>query len=69
MKYIVVELQTDKNGSVGDILTAYDSQSEAESKYYAVLSTAAVSSVPEHAAVLMTSTGGVLEGKCYTHGE
>lgn len=65
MKYIVIEIQTNQDGTVGNIVTTYDSQLEAESKYHTVLSAAAISELPEHAALLFTSQGTVLESKCY----
>lgn len=68
MKYIVIELQTDKEGSVGNIVSAYDTQEQAESKYHTILAAAAVSQVPVHAATLLTSEGYTLDSKCYTHG-
>ena len=68
MKYIVIELQTNKDGSVGNIVSVYDTQEQAESKYHAILASAAVSQVPVHAASLLTSEGYTLDSKCYTHG-
>lgn len=65
MKYIVLELQTNSDGTVGNIVYAYDTQPEAESKYHAVLSAAAISGLPAHAALLVTSLGTVLESRCY----
>lgn len=67
MKYLVIELQTNSDGTVGNLVYAFDTQAEAESKYHAVLSAAAVSTVPVHAAVLMDSTGFFLERKAYKH--
>ena len=67
MKYIVIELQTNSDGTVGNLVYAYDTQPEAESKYHAVLSAAAVSTIPVHAAVLMDNTGFFLERKSYKH--
>jgi len=46
---------------------AYDTQLSAEVKYHTILASAAGSALPEHAAVLMTSDGYVLEAKCYKH--
>ena len=65
MKYIVIEMQTNQDGTVGNIVTPYDTQPDAESKYHTVLAAAAVSALPEHAALLFTSQGTVLESKCY----
>lgn len=67
MKFIVVEIQTNSDGTVGNLITAYDNRNEAEQKYHLVLSAAAVSLLPSHAAVLMTSDGQPLEYKCYHH--
>lgn len=66
MKYIVIELQT-QNDIVSNIVTSYDSKERAESAYYAVLSTAAISSVPVHAAVLITEEGYPLMSGHYKH--
>jgi len=66
MKYIVIETQ--ENGdTVGNQVFAYDSPLDAESKYYAVLSAAAVSPVPVHTAYLQTSDGRYIDSKCYDH--
>lgn len=64
-KYIVIELQTNADGTVGNLVYSYDSQNNAESKYHSVLASAAISALPKHAAVLMTSEGYLLESKCY----
>lgn len=67
MKYIVIELQTNADGTVGNLVYAYDTQAEAEHQYHAILSAASTSTVPVHAAVLMDSTGFFLERKAYKH--
>ena len=67
MKYIVIELQTAANGSVSNIVTAYDTRNEADSAYHSILASAALSTLPSHAAVLMTSDGNVLRNECYTN--
>lgn len=64
-KYIVVELQTDASGAVGNIVTTYDEQPAAYSKYYSILAAAAISQIPKHAAVLMTSEGYLMESRCF----
>lgn len=68
MQYIVIELQTNADGTVGNLVYSYTNQLEAESKYHQVLS-AAVSALPIHAAVLIMSDGTYLESKEYRHGE
>lgn len=61
MKYLVVEIQKTEDGAVGNLVYAYDSLNAAQSKYHAVLSEAAVSGLPSHAAVLMDEAGFCLE--------
>ena len=55
--YIVMETQTDINGIVGTIVNTYPTQAEAESKYYNILSAAAISDVFLHGAFLLTAGG------------
>ena len=69
MKYLVIEIQTAQDGTVSNLVSAYDTRNEAESAYHTVLAAAAVSELPCHAAVLMTNEGFVLDSKCYRHGE
>lgn len=69
MKYVLVELQTSKDGGVANIVTAYDGRAQAESAYHSVLSAAAVSGLPAHAAVLMTGEGSLVAAQCYREGE
>lgn len=66
MKYIVIELQTTGN-NIANIVTSYDSKEQAESAYYAVLSAAAISSVPVHSATIITEEGYPLMHGHYTH--
>lgn len=65
--YIVLETQTSIDGVVGSFVTPYASQAEAESKYYTVLAYAALSSVYQHTAFLLTDDGYVIMSKSYRH--
>ena len=65
MKFLVVEIQTNADGTVGNLVYAYDELNQAESKYHAVLSAAALSELPMHAAVLLRSDGAALASKFY----
>ena len=67
MKFIVFEIQTNQDTTIGTLVNAYDDRNQAEQKYHLVLSSAAVASLPAHAAVLMTSEGQVIERKVYHH--
>ena len=67
--FIVLEIQTAADGSVSVLEPVLrPTREEAESAYHSVLSCAALSAVPLHAAVLMTNEGAVLERKAYAHG-
>ena len=67
MKYIVIEIQTNTDGTVGNIVSSYDTRNEAESHYHSVLASAAVSALPEHSAVMITSEGKMCCSQCYKH--
>ena len=67
MKYIVIEIQTNQDGTVGNIVWDYDSRYEAESKYHSILASAALSSLPCHTAVLVQSDGMLLTADHYDH--
>ena len=67
--YIVMEIQTNSDGTVGTLVNAYDSREQAESSYHTILAAAALSSRPCHAAVLLTEQGLILANGYYEHGE
>lgn len=67
MKYIVLEIQTNIDGTIGTLIDSFDTRNEAESKYHLVLSSAAVSQLPMHSASMMTSDGKLLACQSYTH--
>lgn len=62
--YLVVEMQT-QNGKVSTLNYQYDNMSQAESKYFAILSAAAVSNLDVHAAIIMDCRGVVLKNYFY----
>lgn len=61
MFWSVIELQTMDNGAHAALVTAFDSEREAQSKYHAILSAAAISDIPYHAAFLINSSTGIIE--------
>lgn len=67
MTYIVIELQTNAAGQTANLVTAYDNQPEAENKFHTILAAAAVSSVPKHAAVILSEDGLIVKQWCYDH--
>lgn len=69
MTYIVIELQTNTDGTVGNLVYAYTDRYQAEQKYHLVLAAAAVSALPVHAAVLLTGDGRLVASMAYRHGE
>ena len=62
--FTVRELQ---NGNVGQNVWPYPTENEALSKYFLVLSYAAVSTVAHHAAVVLRDTGEVIASQCFEH--
>ena len=69
MKFIVLEIQTNSDETIGTIINSYTDRNQAEQQYHLILASAAVSSLPAHAAVLMTSEGAAIERKVYLHGQ
>lgn len=66
--FIVLEIQTNTNGTVSmlpPIVKA--SREEAESAYHSILSFAAVSALPMHAATLLANDGHEIMHQAYTH--
>ena len=65
--YIVIELQTNADGAIGNIVTAFNSEEQAFAKYHAILSAAAVSSLPCHAAVILDNKGMQIAAQYFEH--
>ena len=65
--YIVIELQTDANGHVANIVTAYDNYPQAQQKFFTICAAAAVSSVPIHSAVILDNIGRRLASESFDH--
>lgn len=72
-QYYIMELQKYADGSFGDIKhIAYDedptkARLKGESKFYEILSAAAISELPVHAAIMFTSDGVPVMHQKYTH--
>lgn len=67
MKYIVIELQKLVDGTVANLVYSYNTKKEAESKYYAILSAAAVSNVPIHSAIILQEDAIPVTFKSFEH--
>jgi len=52
MKYLVIEIQVNAGGTVGNLVTAFDSR---------------ISTLPVHSCALLDSTLKLLDRGCYTH--
>ena len=65
MNYIVIEMQTGEDGKTSVLKDSFAARNDAESKYHTVLSYAAKSGLPMHAASLMQSDGRLIECRCY----
>lgn len=72
-QYYIMELQKYVDGSYGDIKhIAYDedptkARLKGESKFYEILSAAAISEIPVHAAIMFTSEGVPIMNQRYVH--
>lgn len=67
--YVVIELQKQSENTLASIVTKYDIENEAMSKFYAIMSAAAVSSVPVHSAVVLSEEGYPIKNDHYIHEE
>ena len=65
--FYVLELQTYGDGTGSAIPSTYPTLREAESKFYQILSFAALSTVYRHGAVLMTEEGFTMKQEVFTH--
>ena len=67
MTYIIIEIQKDAEGNVTYLVNKNDTRNGAESTYHQILAAAAISSVYQHTAVLLTDTGMEIMHQCYVH--
>ena len=65
--YIVIELQTSEQGTVGNFVWSFSDQNQAFSKYHSVLASAAVSSVAIHSCVILRNDGLQIAAQSYKH--
>ena len=65
--YIVIELQKDAKGEVSNIVTGHSTLADAESKYYSILASAAISEIPVHSAIVVSEEGFPVRNQCYKH--
>ncbi len=65
--YIIMEIQIFADGGISTPCYAYSDQNKAEQKYHAVLSAAAVSSLPIHTCFMLTPDGYLIKSESYKH--
>ena len=69
MIYIVSEFQTNSDNTVAVLTNNFTDRQAAESKYHNILSFAATSTLPVHAASIQTNEGALIEYKYYKHAQ
>lgn len=67
MKYYVVEIQKQPDGTYAHLVHTADDRNAAESIYHQVLAAAAIANLPQHSAILFTDEGFPLMHQSYTH--
>lgn len=73
VQFYIIEVQQYQDGTYGDIKHfAYDEDADkarlkAESKFYEVLSAAAISELPMHSAIMFSAEGFPIMHQCYKH--
>lgn len=65
--YIVIELQKNAEGTVSNLVTSHTTLADAESKFYSVLASAAINTVPVHSAIIVSEEGFPVRYQCYKH--
>lgn len=65
--YIILETQTNSNGTVGTLIDSYENRNAAENKYHTVLASAAISQLPLHCAFMLTDEGYTIKSEVYRH--
>ena len=65
--FYVIEIQKQPNDTFAHLVTTFENESEAKSKFHQILSYAAVSSLPVHTAIVITDEGTLLMRECYKH--
>ena len=65
--YYVIEIQTNADGTCGNIVTGYEERTASETAYLTTRAACAVSAVLIHTVVWMDKQGNVIEKKSYIH--
>jgi len=65
--FIVLEIQTHADGTVGTLVDSYADRNDAENKYHTILAYASKSNLPMHSAVMVTNDGVLIRSESYNH--
>lgn len=65
--FIIIELQTNADGTVGNFIYTAQSANEADQIYHSKLAYAATSTVYCHAVTMLTPDGDVVKHEAYWH--
>lgn len=63
--FIVIELQTNSDGTVGSLVTKHEERNVAESKFFQIMSAAALSDIPVHSAIMVDELGMICKQDYY----
>ena len=67
MRFYVIEIQTNADGTSGNFVFGFDDRTNAEEKFHTVAAIAAVSPVLVHTVVMLTRDGNLVKRESYTH--
>ena len=67
--FIVLEIQKTSETEVATLVSTEEDRNKAESKFYQVLSAAAISIIPKHSALLLDADGICIKRESFTHFE
>ena len=65
--FIVMEIQVFADGNMSTPCYRYNDRYSAEAKYHSILSSASVSALPIHSAVMLTQEGYYIKSEHYEH--
>ncbi len=65
--WIVIELQTDGEGKVANIVNSYEARNDAEARYHQILMAGAKSTLSCHSAVMIDERGNLEKSEYYLH--
>ena len=65
--FIVIELQVNADRQLANIVTPYNTLSEAQNKFYTICAYAAISDIPMHSAVILDASGVLIDRQMFTH--